>query len=62
MRRVVLRTVVLSFSALSLTIGVAAPALAGPPPIPVTVTGEPNNGICVQVSSMVPQCIDIGQP
>ena len=57
MRRMVLGTV-----ALGLAIGCAAPALAGPPSIPVTVTGEPNNGICVQISYMVPQCIDLGEP
>ena len=60
MRRVLLGSAAL-IGALGLTTGFAAPALAGPPPIPVTVTGEPNNGICVQISYMVPQCIDIGQ-
>ena len=43
------------------TIGAAAPAFAKPD-IPVTVTGEPNGGICVTISRQVPQCVDLGQP
>ena len=43
------------------TVGAAAPAFAKPD-IPVTVTGEPNGGICVTISRQVPQCVDLGQP
>jgi hypothetical protein len=43
------------------TFGFAGPALAKPD-IPVTVTGEPNGGICVTISEQVPQCVDLGQP
>jgi hypothetical protein len=57
-----MRRLVLSLVALGLATGFAAPALAGPPPIPVGVSGEPNNGICVTISYMTPQCIDLGQP
>ena len=62
MRRLVLGTLSLTIGALSLATGLAAPAQAGPPPIPVGVSGEPNNGICVTISYMVPQCVDLGQP
>ena len=41
--------------------GTAAPAFAKPD-IPITVTGEPNGGICVTISKQVPQCVDLGQP
>ena len=41
--------------------GFAAPAFAKPD-IPITVTGEPNGGICVTISRQVPQCVDLGQP
>lgn len=45
--------------------GVSGPALASAN-VPVTVTGEPNNGVCVtvavSVSEPVKQCIDLGQP
>jgi ABC-type Fe2+-enterobactin transport system substrate-binding protein len=43
--------------------GVSAPALASAN-VPVTVTGEANNGVCVtvSVSDPVKQCIDLGQP
>ena len=46
-----------------ISLGVAAPAFAKPD-IPVTVTGEPNNGVCVtvSVSDPVTQCVDLGQP
>lgn len=57
MRRLLIGTIAAGIAA-----GAATPALAGPPPIPVTVTGHPNGGICVQVSSMDPQCVDFGKP
>ena len=57
MRRLLIGTIAAGIAA-----GAAAPALAGPPPIPVGVTGNGNGGICVTVSYMVPQCIDFGQP
>jgi len=56
-RRLLIGTIAAGIAA-----GAAAPALAGPPPIPVGVTGHGNGGICVTVSSMEPQCIDFGQP
>jgi hypothetical protein len=57
--RIVLTTVM----TLGFIAGVSAPALASVDG-PVTVTGEPNNGICVtvSVSDPVKQCIDLGQP
>jgi hypothetical protein len=48
--------------AVGIAAGAAAPALAGPPPIPVTITGHPNGGICVIISDQEPQCIDFGKP
>ena len=41
--------------------GTAASVVAGPPPLPVGVTGHGNNGVCVTVSYQVPQCVDLGQ-
>jgi len=41
--------------------GAAASVVAGPPPVPVGVTGNGNNGICVTISYQVPQCVDLGQ-
>jgi hypothetical protein len=58
MRRLVFSTV-----ALGLAAGLAAPALAAqnPPPVPVGVGGDGNNGICVYAFTWVPQCVDLGQ-
>src|SRR4051794_26077860 len=58
----VVRRLLIGTIAVGIAAGAAAPALAGPPPIPVTVTGHPNGGICVQVSSLDPQCLDLGKP
>jgi hypothetical protein len=56
-----MRLLVTALLTAGITLGVAAPALAKPD-IPVTVTGEPNGGVCVTISYQVPQCIDLGQP
>ena len=55
------RLVIASLLTAGITVGAAAPAFAKPD-IPITVTGEPNGGICVTISRQVPQCIDLGQP
>jgi hypothetical protein len=47
--------------ATGITIGAAAPAFAKPD-IPVTVTGNGNGGVCVNISYEVPQCVDLGRP
>ena len=59
MRRLLIASVLTA----GFTVGVAAPAFARPD-LPVTVTGEPNNGVCVtvSVSDPVTQCVDLGQP
>ena len=59
MRRLLIASVLTA----GITIGAAAPAFAKPD-LPVTVTGEPNNGICVTVTVTDPvtQCVDLGQP
>jgi hypothetical protein len=58
-----MRILVIAALAVGIVAGASAPALASPN-IPVTVTGEPNNGICVtvSVSSPVTQCVDLGKP
>lgn len=56
-----MRTVFTAALAIGIVVGVSAPAFAG---LPVTVTGEPNNGVCVTETATAPvtQCIDLGQP
>jgi len=55
------RLLIASLLTAGITVGAAAPAFAKPD-IPITVTGEPNGGVCVTISYQVPQCIDLGQP
>jgi hypothetical protein len=59
-----MRILVTAVLAVGIVAGASAPALASTNKIPVTITGEPNNGICVTVSVSDPitQCIDLGQP
>ena len=59
-----MRRLILAATALGIAAGFTAPALASPtapPPLPVTVTGNGNNGVCVTISYQVPQCVDLGQ-
>ena len=55
--RILLTTVL----AAGIVVGAGAPAFAK---TLVTVTGEPNNGVCVTetVTAPVTQCVDLGQP
>ncbi len=54
MRRMLIATI-----AVGIAVGAAVPALAGGL---VKVSGEANNGICVTVSDLTTQCVDLGQP
>jgi hypothetical protein len=56
-----MRLLIAALLTAGISVGAAGPAFAKPD-IPVTVTGEPNGGICVTVSYQVPQCVDLGQP
>ena len=58
-----MRLVLTTLMTLGFVAALNAPAFASPN-VPVTVTGEPNNGICVTVTvgDPVKQCIDLGQP
>ena len=55
------RLLIASLLTVGFVAGASAPAFAK---TLVTVTGEPNNGICVtvSVSDPVTQCVDLGQP
>ena len=58
-----MRTALTAVMTAGIVAGLRAPALASAN-VPVTVTGEANNGVCVtvSVSDPVTQCIDLGQP
>jgi hypothetical protein len=61
------RRIALATTTIALAGGLVAPAfttasvVAGPPPLPVGVSGHGNNGVCVWISEQVPQCVDLGQ-
>jgi len=57
------RTALTAVLTIGILAGASAPAFASPN-LPVTITGEPNNGICVTVTVSDPltQCIDLGRP
>jgi hypothetical protein len=56
-----MRILVTAGLAVAFVAGASAPAFAQQI---VTVTGEPNNGVCVTVNTSDPvtQCVDLGQP
>ena len=54
-----MRRLLIGIVAVGITAGAAVPALAG---LPITISGEENNGVCVTVSDLPKQCVDLGQP
>jgi hypothetical protein len=57
------RRLLIGTIAAGIAVGAALPSFAQPvvPPVPVTVTGHGNGGVCVTISYQVPQCVDLGQ-